>query len=289
MLGAAMGRPDGPPGPEPINRSHQDPIPASAAGRPGAVRVDAAGMQGSLIMKRSTSPARRTLERLEKAVPMERLERALPVDKLEKSLSLDRLGRAAHSVWPRKKKKNRRLVWLSLLPVLSIAGIVAVRKLRAGDREPSSNAWETGWTGLGAEAQGGGSPGTAAVTEATGLDRFDSREIRDLMVVDIDGVEIGKVEAVYDHGEGTAPEWAALSTSDGRGVLVPLEGAERTAGALRVAYPRDFVRSAPHADVEALLGGADAELYGYYNLRRMTPSSTEGLATETQPLRRLAS
>jgi hypothetical protein len=106
-------------------------------------------------------------------------------------------------------------------------------------------------------------------------------------VVDVDGHQIGSVEAVYYRGEGHPPEWIALRTGsvNARRVLVPLDDAMIDEAQVRVAYPTDIVKEAPAVEADSVAESEEAALYSHYNLRRVTEGDDAGLAIEMTRLR----
>ena len=84
------------------------------------------------------------------------------------------------------------------------------------------------------------------------LDEADLTALIGHDVEDRDGKSIGYLEHVFSNAETGTPEWAGVLAGTFRQhhVLVPLEGAERVGGSLRVAWPKDRVKDAPRYDRE---------------------------------------
>lgn len=93
---------------------------------------------------------------------------------------------------------------------------------------------------------------------------LDHEELKGLIgrdALDRDGKSIGYLEHVFSNAETGAPEWVGVLAGTFRQhhVLVPLEGAEKVGGSLRVAWPKDLVKEAPRYDKEepASVGGTE--------------------------------
>ena len=88
-------------------------------------------------------------------------------------------------------------------------------------------------------------------------------------VVDRDGEKIGKLEEIYLDHHSDEPEWALVKTGlfGGRGHFVPLKGAEPEGDAMRVAFEKQLVESAPGIDPDGELTPAEeVELFKHYTL-----------------------
>lgn len=89
---------------------------------------------------------------------------------------------------------------------------------------------------------------------------------------DPQGMELGRVDAIYVDEQTDRPEFAAVRLSEPAPSLVPLAAAAERDGALRVAYPRSQVLGAPRASRDGAVTEEDeARLYAYYGL---TPKVT---------------
>ncbi len=111
------------------------------------------------------------------------------------------------------------------------------------------------------------------------------------VAVDVNGEELGIVDAVYlDKGSGE-PEWVALRTGRSETSLAPLAGARVTDAGVQLAAVAKLVRNAPHSDhppgqiTPELTDAQEAELYLYYSVDYTSPSAetevTEGPALGT--------
>ena len=93
------------------------------------------------------------------------------------------------------------------------------------------------------------------------LEEADLKALIGRDVEDRDGKSIGYLEHVFSNAETGVPEWAGVLAGTFRQhhVLVPLEGAEKAGGSLRVAYAKDQVKDAPRYDKEepASVGGTE--------------------------------
>ncbi|RZS89509.1 hypothetical protein EV189_1276 [Motilibacter rhizosphaerae] len=94
----------------------------------------------------------------------------------------------------------------------------------------------------------------------------------DADVLDSAGTRIGSVTEVYRSDNTQHPSFVAVDLGDAVR-FVPVEGAEVTAGVLRVAFGEELVRSAPEYDAEGgQLEPADAALlYDHYGLPHGLP------------------
>jgi uncharacterized protein (TIGR02271 family) len=99
--------------------------------------------------------------------------------------------------------------------------------------------------------------------------------------IDPDGTKIGKISDVYVDDETGRPEWLAVKTGlFGTHVsFVPLEGATADGDDIRLAFSKDVVKDAPHADPDGHLEPAEEQaLYRHY--RGGNGNRTDGHATE---------
>ena len=99
------------------------------------------------------------------------------------------------------------------------------------------------------------------------------------VAVDVNGEELGIVDAVYlDKGSGE-PEWVAVRTGRSETSLAPLAGATVTDAAVQLAVVAKLVRNAPHSDhppgqiTPELTDAQEAELYLYYSVEYTSPSA----------------
>lgn len=106
---------------------------------------------------------------------------------------------------------------------------------------------------------------------------------------DLNGQEIGLVDAVYLDKQTGAPEWVAVRTGRSETSLAPLAGAVPTADGVQLAVDAKLVRNAPHSDhppgqVTAELSEAqEAELYLYYSIEYTSSSAEEPPLATTAP------
>jgi len=98
---------------------------------------------------------------------------------------------------------------------------------------------------------------------------------------DLNGQEIGPIDAVYlDSGSGE-PEWAAVRTGRTETSLAPLAGAILTDEGVQMAVAAKLVRNAPQSDHPAgettaeLSEAQEAELYLYYSVEYTSPTAEE--------------
>ena len=105
---------------------------------------------------------------------------------------------------------------------------------------------------------------------------------------DLNGEELGLVDAVYLDQQTSEPEWVAVRTGRAETSLAPLAGATLTDAGLRLAVPAKLVRNAPHSDHPAgqvtpeLTDAQEAELYLYYSIE-YTSRRAESPVTEAEP------
>jgi hypothetical protein len=98
-------------------------------------------------------------------------------------------------------------------------------------------------------------------------------------VVDPHGYKIGKIEALFLHGESEVPNWARVKVGilGTASALVPLQDAQEEGELVRLVYEKEHVKAAP--EIEA--GGkrlsdeqADA-LHAHYGLERVGGRAAE--------------
>ncbi len=98
---------------------------------------------------------------------------------------------------------------------------------------------------------------------------------------DVNGQEIGLIDAVYLDKRTGEPEWVAVRTGRSETSLAPLTGATPGAEGVLLAVDAKLVRNAPHSDhppgqVTAELSEAqEAELYLYYSVEYTSPTAEE--------------
>ncbi len=99
-------------------------------------------------------------------------------------------------------------------------------------------------------------------------------------VVDPHGYTIGKIEALFIHGQDERASWARVKTGLIRSdsVFVPLHDAQEDGGQIRVVYEKEHVNAAPEIEPDGNeLSDDDADvLHSHYGLERV-----KGLSKET--------
>jgi hypothetical protein len=130
--------------------------------------------------------------------------------------------------------------------------------------------------------------------EQEGADDEQEREPKDLpepeeksaddllgqQVVDSHGYTIGKIEALFMHGQDERASWARVKTGLVRksSAFLPLHDAQADGRQIRVVYEKEHVNEAPEIEPDGNeLSDEEADaLHGYYGLDRVT-----GLTKET--------
>ncbi len=99
-------------------------------------------------------------------------------------------------------------------------------------------------------------------------------------MVDPHGYTIGKIEALFIHGQDERANWARVKTGLVRtsSVFVPLHDAQQDGSRIRVVYEKEHVNEAPEVEPEGEeLSDDDADvLHNHYGLERV-----KGLTKET--------
>ncbi|MFJ6696527.1 PRC and DUF2382 domain-containing protein [Streptomyces sp. NPDC091272] len=88
-------------------------------------------------------------------------------------------------------------------------------------------------------------------------------------VVDAEGNKVGAVQKVYRDDTTGEPEWVTVRTGlfGTKETFVPLAGATRTDGGLRVPHSKDLIKDAPRIDVDGHLDRSEeGTLYEHYGL-----------------------
>jgi len=118
--------------------------------------------------------------------------------------------------------------------------------------------------------------------EAKDLPEPEEKSADDLLgqqVVDPHGYTIGKIEALFLHGQDERASWARVKTGLVRtsSVFVPLHDAQEDGSKIRLVYEKEHVDAAPEIepDGEELSDEEADVLHGYYGLERV-----KGLAAE---------
>ena len=110
---------------------------------------------------------------------------------------------------------------------------------------------------------------------------MDIEALHGRTAVDLNGQELGVIEAIYLDRQTQQPEWVAVRTGRTETSLAPLAGAESRDEAVQLAVDAKLVRNAPHSDhppgkVTAELSEAqEAELYLYYSIEYTSPTAEE--------------
>lgn len=119
---------------------------------------------------------------------------------------------------------------------------------------------------------------------------MDTQSLFGRPVLDLNGQEIGVVDAVYLDKQTGQPEWVAVRTGRSETSLAPLAGAVPNAEGVQLAVDAKLVRNAPHSDHPAgqvtaeLTEAQEAELYLYYSIEYTSPTAEEPpLATTGTP------
>ncbi len=108
------------------------------------------------------------------------------------------------------------------------------------------------------------------------------------LAFDVNGDELGVVDAVYLDKGTRAPEWVAVRTGRTETSLAPLAGATLDDGGVRLAVDAKLVRNAPHSDhppgeiTPELTEAQETELYLYYSVE-YTSSTAEDPLLSTRP------
>lgn len=232
--------------------------------------------------------------------PMERAQGLVhaPVEKAQE---------IAQGVLPRRRRRRGRLLLLLALPAAVAVSALAYKKLTerkqpsdsaagssaaAASRQSPAPSAAAGDIGTPAPATPSAEPPPAAESQAAVLEgrSQEGRTASDFLgrkVIDVDGNELGEVEAVYNRGEGHPPEWAALRAGgiNPRRVLVPLEDARVEQGEVIIPYTQELVREAPAVEEDSVEPELEQRLYSHYNLRRVTDASASTLTTGMGALR----
>jgi hypothetical protein len=98
-------------------------------------------------------------------------------------------------------------------------------------------------------------------------------------VVDPHGSKIGKIEALFVHGDTDVPNWARLKTGFlGTGsALVPLHDAQEQGDDVRLVYEKEHVKAAPQVepDGDELSDEQADTLHSHYGLERVVGLTAE--------------
>jgi sporulation protein YlmC with PRC-barrel domain len=120
-------------------------------------------------------------------------------------------------------------------------------------------------------------------SKAPDLPEPEEKSVDDLLgqqVVDTHGVTIGKIEALYIHGQEERASWAMVKTGLVRTkcMVVPLHDAQDDGDQIRVVYEKEWVKEAPEIEPEGNeLSDEQADaLHGHYGMERVKGLTTEG-------------
>ena len=103
-------------------------------------------------------------------------------------------------------------------------------------------------------------------------------------VVGSDGVKIGRVGQVYVDDASGQLSWVTVKTGlfGTRESFVPMDNASIADDTITVPYDKAMIKDAPHAEPgEPLSVEQEDELYNYYNIGSIVPSTATKAATKT--------
>jgi hypothetical protein len=99
-------------------------------------------------------------------------------------------------------------------------------------------------------------------------------------VVDPHGYKIGKINALFVHGDGDVPNWARVKMGilGTDSALIPLHDAQEDGDDVRLVYEKEHVKSAPEVepDGDELSDEEADKLHGHYGLKRVLGLTAEG-------------
>jgi hypothetical protein len=111
-------------------------------------------------------------------------------------------------------------------------------------------------------------------------------ELLGQQVVDPHGYTIGKIEALFLHGQDERACWAQVKTGLIRSdsVLVPLHDAQQDGDQIRVVYEKEHVNAAPEIEPDGneLSDEQADELHGHYGLGRVKGLTAEASDEDTK-------
>ncbi len=98
-------------------------------------------------------------------------------------------------------------------------------------------------------------------------------------VVDPHGHKIGKIEALFVHGDSEVANWARVKTGllGAGSALVPLHDAQEEGGDVRLVYEKEHVKAAPQVepDGDELSDEQADALHSHYGLERVVGLTAE--------------
>ena len=112
---------------------------------------------------------------------------------------------------------------------------------------------------------------------------MDIESLYGKLASDVNGQELGVVDAVYLDKGTREPEWVAVRTGRAETSLAPLAGATLGDGGVRLAVDAKLVRNAPHSDhppgevTFELTEAQETELYLYYSVEYTSPTAEDPL------------
>lgn len=105
-------------------------------------------------------------------------------------------------------------------------------------------------------------------------------------VVDPHGYKIGKIDALFVHGDSDVPNWARVKMGilGTDSALVPLQDAQEDGENVRLVYEKEYVKSAPEVEPDGdQLSDEQADaLHGHYGLERVVGLTAEGADDEME-------
>lgn len=105
-------------------------------------------------------------------------------------------------------------------------------------------------------------------------------------VVDPHGHKIGKIDALFVHGDPDLPNWARVKMGilGTDSVLIPLQDAQEDGDDIRLVYEKEHVKAAPEVEPDGdKLSDEDADkLHGHYGLERVLGLTAEGSEDEME-------
>lgn len=203
---------------------------------------------------------------------------------------MSRVEKRIRSALPETKaqKRKRRLPYVLLLVVAGIGAFVILRKRikemqddGSNDFAYSNSNWQANQAPSAAPAsiydsETNASPSSSVPgymdrgVSAQPLDYTDTyRDLVGRKVTDVDGDEIGTVDAVFTRDTSMEPEWIVVRSGliTDRLALVPLDGAT-IEDEIKVPYFKDLIESAPEVEDVSIDAKVENSLYVHYNLRR---------------------
>ena len=110
---------------------------------------------------------------------------------------------------------------------------------------------------------------------------MDTQSLFGKTAFDVNGQELGLVDAVYLDTPSGEPEWVAVRTGRSETSIAPLAGATLDDQGVRLAVDAKLVRNAPHSDhpsgqiTPELSEAQETELYLYYSVEYTSPTAED--------------